>query len=88
MRTRRAIPSVIANAPELWPSLSLFVTAFWDLSTDRHIGPNLGPIPWTAVSHYADVHGYDVELREDLHALIREMDLVYLDFRNKKATDS
>lgn len=85
VRAGRPVPDSIANAPELQPSLGLFMTAFWDLSHDRQVGQALGPIPWSSINTYADVYGFDDELREDLHVILRDMDRAYIDFQAAKA---
>lgn len=54
--------------------------AYCDLGTCRQIGMTAGPIPWTAVEAYAARKGLDDEVTELLHAVIREMDVKYLEW--------
>lgn len=85
VRAGRPLPDAIANAPELQPSLGLFMTAFWDLSNDRQVGQALGPIPWSSINRYADTYDFDEELREDLHMILRDVDRAYIDFQAARA---
>lgn len=63
----------------------MFYAAFHHLSTCRQIGMGLGPIPWTAVEHYATAKRYDDEHRQKLHVHISAMDNAYLKSQNKSA---
>ena len=50
------------------------VSAFGELSTCRQVGMGVGPIPLTAIQHYADRH----ELGELFIKQILDMDRQYL----------
>ena len=50
--------------------------AFYDLTSCRSIGMEAGPIPWTAIQHYAEAHRLDEEETYTLHAVVRHMDEV------------
>lgn len=52
-------------------------TAFMDLDTCRGIGMSAGPIPWTAVQRYAEVHQFGDDEVYMLHRVIRAMDRVW-----------
>jgi len=78
------LPKSIENAPELWPGLELYLTAWYDLDTTRSIGFGVGPIPWNAVESYCTAHNMDESQRARMHRMIREMDKVYLDHANKR----
>jgi hypothetical protein len=65
--------------------LELFYGAFLDLTTDRPMGWDARPIPWTAIKDYADAYDIRGEQREDLFDLIRAMDKAYLKHLQKKA---
>jgi len=85
LRERLPFPKRIANAPELWMGLELFYGAFLDLTTDRPMGWDARPIPWTAIRDYADAYDIRDEQREDLFDLVRAMDIAYLKHLEKKA---
>lgn len=68
--------------------LELFYGAFMDLTTCRGTGYGTeGPIPWTVVRQWADIHGLDEEQIEDLEYFIPRMDEAYLKFKTKKMTE-
>lgn len=58
LKSHGKLPDAIANAPDLWPWLSPYYTAFEELLSDRRdsgLGEP-GPILWTAIDAYADRH--------------------------------
>lgn len=67
--------------------LSLYYTAYFDLTSDRSVGMGEGPIPWTSIERYCDAFGIEGEQREDMHFFLREMDRAYLGHRAKEATN-
>lgn len=73
------IPDKIKNAPELLPGLELYITAFYMLSSDRHMGMEAGRIPWTAVARYAEFYSFDDEQTQFLFAIIPELDGITLE---------
>ena len=83
-RSGRPLPNAIANAPVLWLGLDLFLDAFFVLTSTRSVGFGEGPIPWTAVSHWCDVHGVFNDQREDVHFHMGKLDTAYLKYRSKK----
>ncbi len=83
-RTHRAYPRAIENAPELWPGLGLFLTAFMDLTSDRQAGMSLGRIPWSVVDRYCTRHDIVDDQCDDMHHHIRAMDEVFLKHHNKE----
>lgn len=53
------LPDPIANAPDLWPWLSPYYTAFEELLSDARFDSMTGdrsPIPWGAIDRYALRH--------------------------------
>lgn len=81
-RSGRPVPPKIKNAPVLGPGLSMYFTAFNDLTTCRGIGFGPGPIPWMAMDRYCQrllLRGPD---RSDFLYLMREMDNAYLQFQS------
>lgn len=79
---KQPVPERIANAPELFPWLHGEYEAFFELSTCRVDGV----IPWTAIHHYASVHGFADSLRdfERFTWLVRAMDKVYVEKKAEK----
>lgn len=65
------IPDRIKNAPQLKPGLSIFITAFFDLDSEREL-PR--PIPWTSILKYGEFYGFCNELMDDLLYHVRELD--------------
>lgn len=80
----RPIPERIANAPSLDPSLSIFLGAFYDLTTERRAGFSVLPIPWSSIANYGKVYGFDKDQFEDLVYFVRRLDEAYLDRMRKK----
>lgn len=78
MRQRRELPASIQNAPELWPGLEIWHTAFWELCSERDVGWGLGPIPGSEVRSWGREYGLDAEQLDDLQFYIRAMDHTYL----------
>lgn len=88
LRERLPFPKRIENAPELCLGLELFYSAWCDLDTDRPVGWNARPIPWTAMRDYADAYSITGEQREDLFYFVRAMDKAYLKYVDSKAKKS
>lgn len=74
------LPKAIQNAPELFLGLEFFYNAFWELSSCRNTGLDMGEIPWTAIDRYAVSSELDEELSNDLHYFIRRMDMEYIKY--------
>lgn len=75
MQSGQPLPDRIANAPELYQGLYLFLQAFFDLDSERE-PPK--PIPWTSVLTYAVFNKFDEEQTEDLIYFIRKIDAEHL----------
>jgi len=78
MQMGQPIPDSIVNAPELSLGLQLYITAFFDLDSERSYGFSTGPIPWTSIKQYAVAFEFDNEQTEDLIYFIKAMDKAYL----------
>lgn len=86
---RQPLPDFIRDAPSLAPGLHLYYDAFIDLSSCRHVGMGVGPIPWGDIYGYARVLGLDDEEEfSRFLALIRAMDAEYLEWERKKVKES
>lgn len=73
------IPDRIQNAPELIDGLELYLSAFFDLDSERSHGMAPTPIPFTSIVKYAEVFGFDLEQTEALLIYVRELDKFNLD---------
>lgn len=52
------------------------------LTTCRELGYGAeGPIPWTALRHYAEVYGYDGDEFEEFEYHVGALDVAYLVYR-------
>jgi hypothetical protein len=70
-------PDRVKNKPQLAPGLDLFLSAFYDLDTERSLA-DLQPIPWSKVVEYGKFHGLAREEVDDLLYFIRAADNAYL----------
>lgn len=72
-------------APDLLPGADEFLTAFWELSTDRPVGMAVGSIPFSSISAYALWHSYEgADELAVLVRMIRACDRVFLDEQVKR----
>ena len=78
-------PDRIANKPEVINGLEMYWKAFTDLMADRELGMGEGPIRWTAISDWAARRGINGDDFERLVFLLREMDSVYMEHRNRQS---
>jgi len=78
------IPEKIKNAPEILPGLQFYYTAFYDLGSCRMGGMSEGEIPWVAVKSYAEWYELDEFEFYDFWKAIKQMDMVYLNYRASK----
>lgn len=78
--------------PVLRKGLDFYFTAYNELKYDRPIGMSLGPIPWSSVVKWAELHGItDLDDLDELHQHIRAMETAAFEFEerrnNKKGKD-
>lgn len=78
------IPDAIANRPELAFGLEWYLTAFYELGTDRPIGFGPGPIPGSAIREFALWYGVSPDEYDDFNYLIRELDGEWLKWAAKQ----
>lgn len=69
------------------PGADELFSAFWELSTDRYIGTQAGPLPAQSIERYAERFGYDDEEFGVLQGCMRAMDRAYLRLVNKTGED-
>lgn len=74
------LPEAIENKPVLLDGLYFYMEAFQTLSSCRNIGQGvIGPIPWSALSQYADRHNIkDEESFLLLEIYLQKMDAMYV----------
>jgi len=56
----------------------VYITAFWELSTERSYGQYLGPIPWSKIIFYGERLGLDETMVPVFTRVIRELDEAFL----------
>ena len=74
LRSRAAdgLPTpALDNRPELLPGLDFYFTAYRELSYDRPVGMALGPIPWSSIIKWGELHG--ITDLDDLDVLIHHI---------------
>lgn len=62
--------------------------AWIDLGTCRAIGMDIGPVPWTAISAWAQWNGLDGDDFEELTFCVRHLEGVYRDHVDGKRKQS
>ena len=70
-------PDRTKDRPILAQGLSLFLSSFYDLDTERDLA-SLQPIPWSSIVAYGEYHGFTHSEIGDLLYLVREADNAYL----------
>lgn len=61
------------------PGDEFYLSAFWDLCTERSIGMSVGPIPWNRIREYSEFAGLDRPNAFAFAAIIRKLDATYLE---------
>ncbi|WP_437437240.1 phage tail assembly chaperone [Shinella daejeonensis] len=62
--------------PDLLPGADAWLSAFWELSTDRQIGFATGPVPSSSIDRYTA--GWEPEEASRFRHCIREMDKAFM----------
>jgi hypothetical protein len=82
---RRGLPKKLADLEDkIEPWMEFYLVAFEDLMTEAASGFGLGPIPWSKILRYAEVHGIRGSDYHDFRHIIRKMESVH----HKKGEDS
>lgn len=84
MRSGRPIPDRILNAPRLEEAFALYLTAFFELDSERSNANGPTPIPWRSIAEYAAVFEFSEDQREDLFYFVRKLDAHHLGKMIKK----
>lgn len=85
LRKGRELPDWYVQEPPLLPVSSFFLSAFFDLTTERQLGMAPGPIPWSSMLLYARQRDLDAEIFDAFAHVIRVMDTAYLGWLNEQA---
>lgn len=75
------------NKPEINAGLSWYLGAFWDLTSDRHIGAmgGTGSIPFTSLDRYASRYEIDgVDAFDRFRVILKALDAEYLKWLGEK----
>lgn len=85
-RADEGLPTpAIDNRPILLPGLDFYFTAYNELRYDRPIGMALGPIPWSSVVKWGEIHGiHDPDDLAVLETHIRAMESVMAKFEAER----
>lgn len=74
----------LPSAPQRRPSLTTYLSDFYNLSTTRPSGFGVGVISWLAVEQYAAAQRYDEFQCYFLHKLVSALDPIYVEHRNNE----
>jgi hypothetical protein len=76
------LPEWATKRPELQRDDPFYINAFWELSSCRQYSQGaIGPIPWTAISEYADRHSLDHVVRRVFLEVVRGLDATWLEWQ-------
>ena len=80
LNTGQPIPEYLQNQPEMEESLTLFMQAWADLSTDRqfYMDGSVGFIPWSSIMKYAEFYAISHEQADELFYFIKQLDTAYI----------
>lgn len=81
----RPLPGWYLDEPDLLPGDFLFIRAFFALSTCRAVGMGAGPIPWTAITEYADRLGLSWAMRRLFEDVMASLDETYMDWMEQQS---
>ncbi len=75
----------LQDRPVLLPGLDVYFKAYQDLSFDRNIGMTVGPIPWSSIIKWCEVHGvYDINEIDTCVRYLRALEKVDFDLAERK----
>lgn len=67
----------LENLPILSPGLGLYFDAYKELSYDRPVGMSMGPIPWSSIIKWCQLHSiHDINDINTCIRYIRELEKV------------
>lgn len=75
----------LSSQPALMVGLGIYFDAYRDLITERSMGMSAGAIPWSAINHWAEIHGIrDIDDKSVLNSHVRAMEKASRDFEDAK----
>ena len=83
-RFNQPLPDGYVDEPVLYLGLDIYLEAFYELSSNRSTGFDIGPIPWTAVCQYSEFYGFEGLQSYALFHHVRALDNVYLEIMRKR----
>jgi len=63
--------------------LDFYFTAYQELRYDKPVGMTLGPIPWSSIVKWSEIHGLDIDDLAVLEHHIRAMEKTISEFPDK-----
>lgn len=84
-----SMPSAVENRPVLLPGLDFYFTAYKELRYDCPIGMEIGPIPWSSIQKWGEVHY--IRSPDDLAILeshIRSLERADREFDTKQSKEA
>jgi len=72
------LPDWFYDEPVHLPGDELYITAFWELSSERTYGQYLGPIPWGKIIFYGDRLKLDETMMIVFVRILRALDEAFL----------
>lgn len=84
-RLGQPIPDHLANAPQLEFGLYVYLSAFYELDSERKNSQGIiGRIPWSVIMDYAAVYNFDERQRNELLMFVKRLDAAYIKHFNEK----
>jgi hypothetical protein len=65
--------------PEVPPGYEIWISSFWELSTERQFGMGIGPVPASAIERMAERIGVAEDEFESYRLAMRALDRVVLE---------
>lgn len=76
----------IFDPPEIWPGWAWLLEGYDEVCTDRQLGfDGPGPVPYRSIRQWSADEGLSAYEAQLFHAVVRELDAEYVDFRAAKA---
>lgn len=85
MSGRGITVKALENRPHLQPGLNVYISAYTDLLFDRQFGMSVGPIPWSSIIKWCEIHEiHDINDIDVFISHIRALEKVDNDIEDKK----
>lgn len=79
LRAGQQIPDKILNAPTVPLGCEIYITAFFDLDSERTHKDGVTPIPWTSIAKYCEFNGFSWEQTCDTFHHVKLMDRSHME---------